>query len=231
MAPLTRRTFIAAAASMGATWAWAGSRFPRSHSRPPRVERRDLFAEGVASGDPGPDSVLLWTRFSAGGGEKAVPLTVEVAEDAAFEHLVATAETRALLEADHTCRVLVGGLKPARVYWYRFTDAQGRGGRIGRTRTAPADDDPKAVRFAFVSCQNVCEGAQNAFRRMIFEDERAAPEEQLAFVLHLGDFVYEVVDYPEDVPSGHRYDRRIRDAVRFPTGEKISGFRVPIDLA
>src|SRR6185295_455012 len=217
-----RREFMAGAAAMGATLAWGGPRSWRSRER--WVERRDLFAEGVASGDPGPDSVLLWTRFSAGGGEKAVPLTVEVAEDAAFEHLVATAETRALLEADHTCRVLVGGLKPARVYWYRFTDAQGRGGRIGRTRTAPADDDPKAVRFAFVSCQNVCEGAQNAFRRMIFEDERAAPEEQLAFVLHLGDFVYEVVDYPEDVPSGHRYDRRLRDAVRFPTGEKISGF-------
>ena len=231
MAPLTRRMFIAAATSMGATWAWAGSRPLSSRSRPPRVERRDLFAEGVASGDPAPDSVLLWTRYSAGGTEKSVPLTVEVAEDAAFEHLVASAETRALLAADHTCRVLVGGLKPGRVYWYRFADAEGRASRVGRTRTAPADDDPKVARFAFVSCQNVCEGAQNAFRRMIFEDEKAAPEEQLAFVLHLGDFVYEVVQYPEDVPGGHRYDRRVRDVVRFPTGEKVAGFRIPVDVA
>jgi alkaline phosphatase D len=167
---------------MGATWACAGHRSMRSRW----VERRDLFAEGVASGGPGPDSVVLWTRASAGGSEAAVALTVEVAEDADFEHVVATAPTVARLDADHTCRVLVTGLRPARTYWYRFLDESGRGSRIGRTRTAPADDDPRPVRFAFVSCQNVCEGAQNAYRRMIYEDQRAAPGDQLAFVLQPG---------------------------------------------
>jgi alkaline phosphatase D len=229
MTRLTRREFIAAAAAMGATWACAGRRSMPSRSH--WVERRDLFSEGVASGDPGPDSVLLWTRASAGGSAETVPLTVEVAEDPDFERVIATAPTVALLAADHTCRVLVSGLRPARTYWYRFLDEDGRGSRIGRTRTAPADDDPRPVRFAFVSCQNVCEGAQNAYRRMMFEDRRAAPDDQLAFVLHLGDFVYEVVQYPEDVPGGHRYDRRLRDAVRYPGGEKVSGFRVPVDLA
>ena len=87
------------------------------------------------------------------------------------------------------------------------------------------------MRFAFVSCQNVCEGAQNAYRRMIFEDEHAPAEEQLAFVLHLGDFIYEVVDYPEDRPGGRRYDRRLRDRVRFPDGEKIGRFRIAATLA
>ena len=111
MAPLTRREFIAAAAAMGATWACAGPRALRSRSR--WVERRDLFAEGVASGDPGPDSILLWTRASAGGSEASIPLTVEVAEDPGFERVVATAPTIALLAADHTCRVLVTGLRPA----------------------------------------------------------------------------------------------------------------------
>jgi len=229
MAGLTRRELILAAAAMGATWACAGPRSLRSRSS--WVERRDLFAEGVASGDPAPDSVLLWTRASSGGSEASVALTVEMAEDPEFERVVATAPTVALLAADHTCRVLVTGLQPARTYWYRFLDASGHGSRIGRTRTAPADDDPRPVRFAFVSCQNICEGAQNAYRRMIFEDERAAPDDQLAFVLHLGDFVYEVVDYPEEAPGGHRYDRRLRDAVRFPDGEKIAGFHVAASLA
>jgi alkaline phosphatase D len=87
------------------------------------------------------------------------------------------------------------------------------------------------VRFAFVSCQNICEGAQNAYRRMLFEDERASPDDQLAFVLHLGDFVYEVVQYPEDVPGGHRYDRRLRDVIRYPDGDAISDLRVPATLA
>jgi alkaline phosphatase D len=214
---------------MGATLAWGAPRTSRSRTR--WIERRDLFAQGVASGDPGPDSVLLWTRASSAGDADAVALTVEVAEDPAFARVVARAETRAPAAADHTCRVLVGGLKPARTYWYRFTTAAGEGSRIGRTRTAAAPDDPAPVRFSFVSCQNVCEGAQNAYRRMIFEDERAAEAEQLAFVLHLGDFVYEVVEYPEDRPERRRYDRRLRYPIHFPQGEKVLGFHVPVTVA
>ena len=225
---MTRREFVAGAAAMGATLAWGETRPWRSRER--FTERRDLFAEGVASGDPHPDSVLLWTRASAGGSAAVVPLTVEVAEDAAFERVVASEHVRALLEADHTCRVLVGGLSPARTYWYRFIGPDGLGSRIGRTRTAPAPDDPRPVRFTFVSCQNVCEGAQNTYRRMIFEDERAAAGDDLAFVLHLGDFVYEVVDYPEERPGGHRYDRRLRDVIRYPDGEKVQGFHVAASL-
>ena len=64
------------------------------------------------------------------------------------------------------------------------------------------------MRFAFVSCQDVNEGTLNAYRRMIFEDERAAPADQLGFILHLGDFIYEVVEYPEEVKQT-RYDRTI----------------------
>jgi alkaline phosphatase D len=229
MKPMTRREFVAGAAAMGATLAWGGSRTWRSRER--WAERRDLFLEGVASGDPHPDSVLLWTRASTGGTASVVALTVEVAEDAAFERVVVAEKTRALAEADHTCRVLVGGLRPAQTYWYRFVGEGGQGSRIGRTRTAPAEDDPRPVRFTFVSCQNVQEGAQNAYRRMMFEDERAAPEDQLFFVLHLGDFVYEVVNYPEDLPNGKRYDRRLRDAVRLPDGEKVANrFHVATSL-
>lgn len=185
------------------------------------MERRDLFAQGVASGDPDSNSVLLWTRASSGTGE-AVDLTVEVAEDNGFARVVATALAPALRDADYTCRVLVAGLRPNRTYWYRFIGPEGNGTRIGRTRTAPAIDDGQPVQFAFVSCQNICEGAQHAYRRMIHEDERKRREEQLAFVLHLGDFIYEVIDYPEDRPGGRRYDRRLRDEVRFPDGERIS---------
>jgi alkaline phosphatase D len=240
MTRITRRAFVAAAAAIGATIAWAAERPGRSKQS--WVERRDLFAEGVASGDPATDSVLLWTRYSKdprpnppprrGGGQGGgVPLTVQVAEDREFQRVLATAQTRALADADHTCRVLVGGLRPGSTYWYRFIDEDGNGSRIGRTRTAAAPDDVRPVKFSFVSCQNICESAQNAYRRMIYEDERAKPEEQLAFVLHLGDFIYEVVDYPESRPDGRRYDRRLRDLIRFPDGEKISTFHVAASLA
>jgi alkaline phosphatase D len=117
-------------------------------------------------------------------------------------------------------------LRSGREYWFRFTDESGNGSRIGRTITAPADDSDRPVKFAFVSCQNVNQGAQNAFRRMIFEDERAAPADRLDFVLHLGDFIYEIVWYPEDRPQG-MYDRRLRDIVRYANGERIEDFHIP----
>jgi alkaline phosphatase D len=197
---------------------------PRSRWR----EQRERFAEGVASGDPHPDSVLLWTRYSAGSG-RASRLTLEVAEDEGFTRVVATARATALAASDWTCRVLVAGLRPGRVYWYRFHDESGAGSRIGRTITAPREDDPRPVRFCFVSCQNVNQGAQNAYRRMIFEDERASEADRLSFVLHLGDFIYEIVWYPEDRPQG-MYDRRLRDIVRYPHGEKIADFHVPVTV-
>src|SRR5258705_12764524 len=104
------------------------------------------------------------------------------------------------------------------------------GSRIGRTITAPGENDPRPVRFTFVSCQNANMGAQTAYRRMIYEDQRAPEAERLSFVLHLGDFIYEIVWYPEDRPQGY-YDRRLRDIVRYASGEKISDFHIPTTLA
>src|SRR5438874_13180058 len=118
---LSRRDFIQTAAAMGAAWAWGG---PARASRVRWQERRDLHPEGVASGDPDPHSVILWTRRPFGDGQRHL-LTVEVAEDQAFNRVVAQAPAPVSPVADWTTRVLVGGLKPARVYWYRFTDSEG----------------------------------------------------------------------------------------------------------
>lgn len=221
---LSRRRFIQAAAAMGASLAWTGR---AKASRTGWRERRDLFPEGIASGDPDAHSVILWTRRPFEQGTRHI-LTVEVAEDEAFRRVVAHAPAPVSAAADWTSRVLVGGLKPARTYWYRFTDAEGNGSRIGRTITAPAPDDPRVVNFAWASCQSVNEGKLNAYRRMIFEDERAAPDEQLDFVLHLGDFIYEVVQYPEEVKT--RYDRTIYEVARIPDGHKVGNFHIPLTV-
>jgi alkaline phosphatase D len=151
---------------------------------------------------------------------------VEVAEDDTFKQVVVSSTAVVSAASDWTCRVLVGNLKPAGVYWYRFTDETGMTSRVGRTITAPTPGDPRPVKFAFVSCQNANDGAQHAYRRMIFEDERAAETDRLGFVLHLGDFIYELVWYPEDRPQG-MYDRRLRDIVRYAHGEKIQDFHIP----
>ncbi len=228
MTHMSRRSFIEMAMAFGATAAWG-----RASAKPSRIawrEHRDLYPEGVASGDPESNSVLLWTRRPPFGTDAVERLHVEVAEDGFFERVVATAETPVSAASDWTCRVLVGGLKPARVYWYRFSDGGGLGSRVGRTITAPASNDARSVRFAFVSCQNANQGAQNAYRRMIFEDERAAEQDRLGFVLHLGDFIYEIVWYPEDRPQG-MYDRRLRDIVRYQEGERIADFHIPTVVA
>jgi len=224
MATITRRSFMEMAVALGATAAWG--RGTAARSKLAWHERRDIYPEGVASGDPESDSVLLWTRRPPKDGKALEKLMVEVAEDETFTRVVATAETPISEASDWTCRVLVGGLKPDRIYWYRFTDADGYGSRVGRTITAPTDDDTRPVRFAFISCQNANQGAQNAYRRMIFEDERAGERDRLGFVLHLGDFIYEIVWYPEDRPQG-MYDRRLRDIVRYEHGEKIQDFHIP----
>src|SRR6476469_2196670 len=221
---LSRREFVQVAAAMGASLAWGGR---ASASRIDWREARELYPQGVASGDPDPTSVILWTRRPFEQGDRQL-LNVEVAQDEAFRHVVARATAPVSAAADWTTRVLVGGLKPSRTYWYRFTDADGNGSRVGRTRTAPRPDDARAVNFAFVSCQDVNEGKLNAYRRMIFEDERAQPEDQLDFVHHLGDFIYEVVEYPEEQPT--RYDRTIYEVARLPDGGVIGKFHFPLNV-
>src|SRR6201991_3657035 len=224
MMTLNRREFVQLAAAMGASLAWGGS---AQASTTGWHERRDLYPEGVASGDPDPSSVILWTRRPFESGVRRV-LTVEVAEDDGFRRVVAKASAPVSAESDWTRRVLVGHLKPARVYWYRFTDGEGNGSRVGRTITAPLTNDPRVVNFAVVSCQDVNEGKLNAYRRMIHEDERAPAAEQLGFVLHLGDFIYEVVEYPDEVKT--RYDRTIYEVARIPDGHKAGNFHIPLTV-
>ena len=225
---LSRRAFAAQAAALGAALA-----FGRASANPmpvARSERRDLFPQGVASGDPRADSVILWTRRAPDSDAAEHRLAVEVATDPGFEDVVARGDVAVTAATDWTCRFLAAGLRPAQEYWYRFTDEAGNASRIGRTLTAPADDDDRAVKFAFVSCQDVTQGALNAYRRMLYEDARRSREEQLGFVLHLGDFIYELVWYAEERPGGVERGRRLRDIVRYPTGEKVTTFHIPADL-
>src|SRR3954469_23450696 len=130
---LNRREFVQLAAAMGASLAWGGA---ARASRSKWSERRDLYSEGVASGDPDANSVILWTRRPYANGARHL-LTVEVAEDEAFHRVIAHAQAAVSSASDWTARALIGGLKPAATYWYRFTDTDGNGSRIGRTITAP----------------------------------------------------------------------------------------------
>lgn len=147
------------------------------------------FSLGVASGDPLPDSVVIWTRLAPnpliGGGMpvKNVPVRWQVALDEKMRRVVRRGVAMATPELGHSVHVDVRGLDPERWYWYRFQVGR-EFSPIGRTRTAPAlYSSPQKLNFAFVSCQDWQNGFYTAFRHLA--------EENLDLVVHLGDYIYE----------------------------------------
>jgi alkaline phosphatase D len=149
----------------------------------------DPFGLGVASGDPWPESVLLWTRLAPdplnGGGMPRQPVDVrwEIAGDDQMRNIIASGVTTARAELGHSVHVEVFGLQPARWYWYRFTSGDATS-PIGRTRTAPASSARvNRFAFAFASCQHYEAGLYTAYKHLL--------EEDLDLVVFLGDYIYE----------------------------------------
>lgn len=149
------------------------------------------FLHGVASGDPLPDGVLLWTRVTpssdatpGSGKGPAVEVRWEIAEDRAFTRTAAQGAATATAATDHTVKVDVRGLRPATPYWFRFTAGE-TVSPVGRTRTTPtADATTPGVRFGVVSCSNWEAGHFSAYRHL-------AARTDLDAILHLGDYIYE----------------------------------------
>ena len=147
------------------------------------------FTLGVASGDPEPDGVVIWTRLAPqpldGGGmpNEPVAVTWEVATDESFGDVVRKGAATAMPQLGHSVHVEVDGLQPHHWYFYRF-HVGGETSPTGRTRTAPAFDAiPDHLRFAFTSCQHYESGYYNGYPHMQQED--------LDLVIHLGDYIYE----------------------------------------
>ena len=145
-----------------------------------------IFRHGVASGDPLPDRVLLWTRVTA-GTEQPVAVRWSVARDEDLRQVVASGTASARPERDHTLTVDVTDLQPATPYFFRF-EVDGQASPVGRTKTLPAQNAAHA-RFAQLSCAKFNAGFFNAYGRLA---ERA----DLDFVLHLGDYIYEASNTP-----------------------------------
>jgi len=145
-----------------------------------------VFRHGVASGDPLQDRVVLWTRIST-DDRAAIPVSWWLARDPEGTDVVAGGETRATAEADHTVHVDVGGLSSGTRYWYGF-EAAGERSPVGRTLTLP-DGHVERLRFAQCSCAKFNSGFFNAYGRIADRDD-------LAFVLHLGDYIYEASQTP-----------------------------------
>ena len=195
--------------------------------------RRGVFGYGVASGDPLATAVVLWTRatpptpdgapVATPGSGRGAPLTVrwELAADEEFAHVVKTGTVRTSPRSDHTVKGDVRGLAPYTRYWYRFR-AAGETSPVGRTQTAPdVADDVHALRLALVSCSNYTGGFFTAYRAIGRRDD-------LDFVLHLGDYIYEYPNSGEGADGRYGPDALIGVRDARPAGETVdlAGYRL-----
>ncbi|KAI0402802.1 alkaline phosphatase-like protein [Xylaria palmicola] len=193
----------------------------------PHVARRSLkrgnvayapedlnFTHGVASGDPYPDSIILWTRVAPSSASDASNVTVEgfvplynhdtetyIKADtspicvnwavyplggASGSKAIASGKAYTTSDIDYTVKVEAKGLKPFTTYNYQFTICgSGVKSPVGRTKTAPAANaHVPEVRFAVFSCSNYPNGYFNVYGN-------AARKDNQDYFVHLGDYIYE----------------------------------------
>ena len=163
---LTGAAVAAGAAALPASTAYAGTSV-------------DLFPLGVASGDPLPGAVILWTRLIKAGLTRPVEVEWQVARDERFRHIERHGRTTARPELAHSVHVDARGLDAGRGYFYRFR-ALGQISPVGRTKTAGRSS---SLRFGIVNCQDFQNGYWPAYLGLAAED--------LDVVVHLGDYIYE----------------------------------------
>jgi len=166
----------------------------------------EVFAHGIASGDPGPDSVVLWTRISA--AEREVEVGWSLAADPGMQNILARGSVMTSATRDHTVKVLARGLPPGRVLYYRFETA-GAESPTGRTRTLPTGRLDQLV-VAVASCSNYPFGQFNGYQAI-------ADDPDVDVVVHLGDYLYE---YDENGYGGD--DGRRLGRIHWPRHETVT---------
>lgn len=184
---LSRRTVLG---GLGIA-AVAGVVGPAAVPSPASSYRHHRFQHGVASGDPLPTAVVIWTRVSPtiearpGSGLGApTPVTWQIALDDSFFDVVGSGDVMTDPQSDHTVKVDVTDLPPATDLWFRFVSGPDTS-PVGRTRTAPAvGASVDQLRFGVVSCANWQAGYFSAYRHL-------AERGDLDAVIHLGDYIYE----------------------------------------
>ncbi|MDA5142912.1 alkaline phosphatase D family protein [Streptomyces sp. AD681] len=182
----SRRTVVKAAAAGAVLAAPLAAALPAG-----AADAAPAFLHGVASGDPLPDGVLLWTRVTpvpeaipGSGTGPDTEVSWVVATDKALTNVVAKGSVTATAASDHTVKADVRGLAPATDYWFRFS-AGPTDSPVARTRTAPAHGAAvTGLRFGVVSCANWEAGYFSSYRHL-------AARGDLDAWLHLGDYIYE----------------------------------------
>lgn len=156
------------------------------------------FYHGVASGDPLPNAVIIWTRVTPDDSlATAVPVAWEMATDLAFGNVVQSGNLSAQAAQDFTLKIDVQGLQPNTYYYYRF-DALGKNSIIGRTKTAPSGQRDR-IRLAVLSCSDYRQGYFTSMKKL-------ADRNDLDAVIHLGDYIYEGGGGPPERPHDPNFE-------------------------
>jgi alkaline phosphatase D len=200
---LSRRTFLGFSFAAAVTWC-VGESVPAAAGTPDDVARlfavrsrtaaaaqaaAEVFPLSVGSGDPVPDGIVLWTRVDAAAAGQAPQVAYEIAADDAFAAPVVRGVTSAEAAHDWTVKVRItepAALRPGQTYFYRFI-VGGTASRTGRFRTLPVGE-VASIRFGYISCQDFGNGYYTALRHLADED--------VDFVVHLGDYIYESTGDP-----------------------------------
>lgn len=164
-----------------------------------QLRRATGFTHNVASGEPGPDSMLLWTRYLPPATDATIRLDAEVALDPNFTRIVSGGSVRTGPYRDWTAKITVDGLRPGTVYWYRFVAPDGSRSPVGRTKTLPVGPTQR-FGLAVFSCSNFPIGWFNAYAH-------AAARDDLDLWMHVGDYIYEYDSkHDKDQPAGRTVD-------------------------
>lgn len=175
----------------------------------------NIFDLSVASGDPTPTGVVLWTRINpeSEAYRDSIPLEYQVSLSRNFDDplIKGTVEASDISkETDYTVKVNLDKLEPNQRYFYRFTYGTATS-PIGRCKTLPAENEQlEKLRLAVITCNDYSTGYFNAFYHLA--------EEDIDFVVHLGDFVYEYPQYPPGYGDIFRTDLKLTDN-KFPISD------------
>lgn len=171
----------------------------------------DVFDLSVASGDPSASGAVLWTHIADAKVDGVSPLVFQIALDEAFDQLVLEGLVQAedfAADRDFSVNIDVDGQLQANTrYYYRFF-YRGVFSRTGRCKTLPNEGESlDELKVALLTCQDYTTGYYNAFHHLA--------EEDIDFVIHLGDFIYEYAQY-----SG--FENNLVRSLDLPSGEKVA---------
>lgn len=196
-----RRNFLKTIAATGVSLGIANISTPQSNKSNTIIRKvitsdnskRNYFPQSILSAEPRQNSIVLWTRIKDNShADSDLPLILQVAKDDEFKNLVVQYEAKAEANSDHCISVKVTDLEPSRHYFYRFLylkNGEFYSSKTGRTKTAPASGETRSLKFAQVCCQDYVGRYYNAYFKLLEQDD-------LDFVVFLGDYIYETTRDP-----------------------------------